>query len=171
MIKARLLSIGMVLGIGFVLVVSLVASAGLAAFTKYFEGLLPVPGSLLQAVNFLVSFLGIAIMFALVLRYVPDATLAWRYLWVGAIINALLFTIGKSLIGLYLGRAAVGSLYGTGGSIVVITVWTYYSAQLFLFGAEFTWVYAQHRTSPHTSQNHRADIVPSSAPRGNKRHV
>jgi membrane protein len=124
-----------------------VVSAVLAALGKFFGGFLPVPVSVLDALNFVISFGGIAVMFALVLRFVPDTRLPWRYLWVGAAINALLFTIGKTLIGLYLGRAAVGSLYGAGGSIVVVIVWTYYSAQLFLFGAEFTWVYRQSESS------------------------
>ncbi len=83
-------------------------------------------------------------MFTLVLRYVPDALVTWREAWVGGILSAFLFTVGKFLIGLYLGRAAIGSLYGAGGSVVVVTVWVYYSAQLFLFGAEFTRVYGQH---------------------------
>ncbi|MEO8593888.1 MAG: YihY/virulence factor BrkB family protein [Candidatus Solibacter sp.] len=143
MVKARIFSVGIVLAIGFLLVVSLVASASLAALGKYFSGLMPVPALVLEAANIVISFVGIAFLFALVLRYVPDARVEWRYLWVGASMSALFFTIGKALIGLYLGRAAVGSIYGAGGSIVVVTVWTYYSAQLFLFGAEFTWVYSR----------------------------
>jgi len=143
MLKQRLLSVGIVLAIGFLLVVSLIASAGLAAVGKYFTSVLPVPPLVLELVNALISFGGIALLFALVLRYVPDVRVEWRHLWVGATISALFFTIGKSLIGLYLGRAAVGSLYGAGGSVVVVTVWTYYSAQIFLFGAEFTWVYSR----------------------------
>ncbi|MEO8371544.1 MAG: YihY/virulence factor BrkB family protein [Candidatus Solibacter sp.] len=143
LIKQRLLSVGIVLAIGFLLVVSLVASAGLAALGKYFTSVLPVPAVVLEAVNMLISFVGIAFLFAMVLRYVPDVRVEWRHLWVGATLSAVFFTIGKSLIGLYLGRAAVGSLYGAGGSVVVMTVWTYYSAQIFLFGAEFTWVYSR----------------------------
>jgi membrane protein len=142
-IKQRLLSIGIVLAIGFLLIVSLIASAALAAVGKYFTSVLPVPAIILEAVNVLISFVGIALLFAMVLRYVPDVRVEWRHLWVGAILSAIFFTIGKSLIGLYLGRAAVGSLYGAGGSVVVVTVWTYYSAQIFLFGAEFTWVYSR----------------------------
>ena len=143
LIKQRLLSVGIVLAIGFLLVVSLIASAGLAALGKYFTSVLPVPAVVLEIVNMLISFVGIAFLFAMVLRYVPDVRVEWRHLWVGATISAVFFTIGKSLIGLYLGRAAVGSLYGAGGSVVVVTVWTYYSAQIFLFGAEFTWVYSR----------------------------
>jgi len=143
LIKQRLLAVGIVLAIGFLLIVSLIASAGLAAVGKYFTSVLPVPAIVLEAVNMLISFAGIAFLFAMVLRYVPDVRVEWRHLWVGATISAVFFTIGKSLIGLYLGRAAVGSLYGAGGSVVVVTVWTYYSAQIFLFGAEFTWVYSR----------------------------
>ena len=120
-----------------------VASAGLAALGKYFTSVLPVPAVVLEVVNAVISFVGIAFLFAMVLRYVPDVRVEWRHLWVGATLSAVFFTIGKSLIGLYLGRAAVGSLYGAGGSVVVVTVWTYYSAQIFLFGAEFTWVYSR----------------------------
>lgn len=145
MVKDKLLSMGMVLAIGFLLVVSLIVSAALATVSKFFSGVLPVPPLMLEAVNLFISWLGTAVMFALVLRYVPDARLAWKYVGVGAAVSAALFAVGKTLIGLYLGRAAVGSVYGTGGSIVVVVVWTYYSAQLFLFGAEFTWVYAQQR--------------------------
>jgi len=138
LLKGRLVSIGMVLAIGFLLVVSLIISVVLAAIGKYLGSVLPAPVRLLEAANFLLSFGGIAIMFTLILRYIPDARLPWRFVITGAILTAFLFTVGKSLIGLYLGRTAIGSLYGAGGSIVVLVAWVYYSAQIFLFGAEFT---------------------------------
>jgi membrane protein len=144
-IKDRLLSVGMVLAIGFLLVVSLIVSALLAAAGKFFGGWLPVSIPLLLALNFIISFVGITIMFALVLRYVPDAPVTWREAWVGGTLSAFLFIVGKILIGLYLGRAAIGSIYGSAGSAVVVTVWVYYSAQLFLFAAEFTRVYGECR--------------------------
>jgi membrane protein len=87
-----------------------------------------------------VSLAGVAVLFALIFKYVPETKIAWRNVWIGASVTALLFTIGKSLIGLYLGRAAVGSAYGAAGSLIVVIVWVYYSAMIFLFGAEFTHV-------------------------------
>ena len=102
--------------------------------------MLPVPESALGAINFIVSFGAITILFALTFRYVPDVTIAWREVWLGASVTALLFTVGKTLIGLYLGKAAVGSAYGAGGSLIALIVWIYYSSMIFLFGAEFTHV-------------------------------
>jgi membrane protein len=146
-IKDRLLSAGMVLAVGFLLVVSLIVSALLAATGKLFAGWLPASIPLLLALNFIVSFAGITIVFTLVLRYLPDAVVTWREAWVGGTLSSFLFTVGKLLIGLYLGRAAIGSLYGAAGSAVVVTVWVYYSAQLFLFGAEFTREFGQEQAS------------------------
>lgn len=140
-IKQRFFSFGMVLAVGFLLLVSLVISAGLAALEKFSSTLLPMPGSVLNTVNFVMSIAGIAVLFALIFKYVPATTkIASRSVWVGATATALLFTIGKFLIGLYLGKAAVGSAYGAAGSLVVVIVWVYYSALIFLFGAEFTHV-------------------------------
>jgi membrane protein len=137
-IKQRFFSFGMVFAVGFLLLVSLVISAALAALGKFFGGLLPVPDFVLSAINFVVSLAGVAVLFALIFRYVPEIKVPWRRIWIGATVTALLFTIGKFLIGLYLGKAAVGSAYGAAGSLVVIIVWVYYSAMIFLFGAEFT---------------------------------
>ncbi len=137
-IKQNIFSYGMVLAVGFLLMVSLVVSAALAVVGKYFGGLLPMPEVALHIVNFVVSFAGISVLFALILRYVPDTRMPWKDLWVGSIVTALLFTVGKFLIGLYLGKAAVGSAYGAAGSLVAVVVWVYYSAMIFLFGAEFT---------------------------------
>jgi membrane protein len=137
-IKSRLFSIGMVLAGGFLLMVSLVVSAVFAAIGKYLGGILPAPAYMLEALNFLISLAGSAALFALILRYVPDERLPWRTISSGAIVTAFLFTVGKSLIGIYLGRSAIGSPYGPGGSVLVVMAWVYYSAQIFLFGAEFT---------------------------------
>lgn len=142
MLREKVLSFGMVLSVGFVLLVSLVISAFLAAISKYFEGLLPVPPMLLEAVNFVVSFAGIALLFAGILKYVPAAPVEWRDVRVGAVITALLFMIGKWGLGFYLGKASPGSSYGAAGSLVVLVLWVYYSAQIFYFGAEFTHVHA-----------------------------
>jgi membrane protein len=114
----------------------------LAAIGKYFGGLLPLPASVLIVFNFLVSFFGIAALFALIFRFVPAIKLPFRYVWPGAIATALFFSLGKTLIALYLGKSSVGSPYGAAGSVIVVIVWVYYSAQIFYFGAEFTHAYA-----------------------------
>jgi membrane protein len=145
MLRERVFSFGMVLSIGFLLMVSLLVSTALSILSKFFSGLLPIPISVLGAVNFLVSIAGIAALFGLIFRFVPAARTPWRHLWPGSMVTALLFTVGKSLIGLYLGKASVGSTYGAAGSIIVLIVWVYYSAQIFLFGAEFTRSYSKHK--------------------------
>jgi membrane protein len=137
-IKQNVFSFGMVLAVGFLLMVSLVVSAALAAIGKYFGGLLPMPEVVLHLVNLIISFAGISVLFALIFRYVPDTRMPWKDLWVGSMVTALLFSAGKFLIGLYLGKAAVGSAYGAAGSLVAVLVWVYYSAMIFLFGAEYT---------------------------------
>lgn len=142
MLRERVLSFGLVLSLGFVLLVSLLVSAALAAVSKYFSGLLPIPAMVLELFNFLVSFAGIAVLFACILKYVPAAPVAWRDVRVGAVATALLFTLGKWALGLYLGSASPGSPYGAAGSLVVLVVWVYYSAQIFYFGAEFTHVHS-----------------------------
>ena len=139
-IKQRFFSFGMVLAVGFLLLVSLVISAALAALGKFFGGFLPMPEFVLSVIDFVVSLAGTAVLFALIFRYVPGTKIAWKAVWIGATVTALLFTIGKFLIGLYLGKAAVGSAYGAAGSLIVVIVWVYYSAMIFLFGAEFTHV-------------------------------
>ncbi len=142
MVRERFFSLGMVIGVGFVLLVSLLASAALDAITKFFSGLLPIPAVVLGAINFLVSLVGIAILFGFILKYVPETKVDWDDVRVGATATALLFTIGKTLLGLYLGKASPGSAYGAAGSLVVMVIWVYYSAQIFFFGAEFTHVHA-----------------------------
>ncbi len=138
MLREKVLSFGMVLSVGFILLVSLVVSACLAAVSKYFSALLPVPPMLLEAANFVVSFIGIALLFAAILKYVPAARVDWRDVRVGATATALLFMLGKWALGFYLGKASPGSGYGAAGSLVVLVLWVYYSAQIFYFGAEFT---------------------------------
>ncbi len=142
MVKDRFLSFVAVLGTGFLLLVSLVLSAGLAALGKWFAGWLPANEAILQVLNFVVSFGVITLLFAMMFKMLPDARIAWSDVWVGAAMTALLFTVGKFLIGLYLGKSDVGSAYGAAGSLVILLVWVYYSAQILLFGAEFTQVYA-----------------------------
>jgi membrane protein len=141
-IKDRFLSFVAVVGTGFLLLVSLVLSSALAALGKWVSGVLPVPEAVLQALNFLVSFVVITGLFALIFKVLPDVRVAWRDVWVGAALTAALFTIGKFAIGLYLGKSNVASAYGAAGSLVIVLVWVYYSAQILLYGAEFTQVYA-----------------------------
>src|SRR5688572_18209652 len=142
-VKERFWSFAMVVGVGFLLLVSLAISAWIAAMGTFVGGVLPVPAWLLEAVNAVFSTVVIALMFAMIFKLLPDVTIAWRNVWLGATVTALLFTAGKSLIGLYLGRTAVGSAYGAAGSLVVILIWIYYSAQILFFGAEFTKVYTR----------------------------
>jgi membrane protein len=142
LIKDKLFSFGMVLSVGFLLLVSLVLSAGLAYVGRYFGNLVPLPTPVLEAINFIVSIAVITALFALMFKYVPNAEVSWRNVGVGAVGTAVLFTIGKFLLGLYLGKASVGSPYGAAGSLVAVVVWIYYSAQIFFFGAEFTHAYA-----------------------------
>jgi membrane protein len=143
MIRDRIFAFAMILGAGFLLLISLLASAVLQVIEKYFSSLLPVSGTMLWWANFIGSFILIALLFALIFKYVPDVDIRWKDVWLGAFVTALLFTIGKLLIDLYLGKAGVGSAYGAAGSLVAVVVWIYYSAQIFLFGAEFTKVYAE----------------------------
>jgi membrane protein len=158
LLRARLLSFGMILGIGFLLMVSLVVSAGLAALGRWWA---PVFGGwelLAQGANVLISFGLITVIFALIYKIMPRVRVQWRDVWVGASVTALLFTIGKSLIGLYIGRSGVTSGFGAAGSLAVVLVWVYYSAQIFLLGAEFTWVYA------HTFGSRRGEARPGALP-------
>ena len=141
-IKVRLLSFALVAGIGFLLLVSLVLSAGLAALGKVMVGLLPAQETIWHAINFVISFGVITLLFGLIFKVLPDAKIAWRDVWTGAIITALLFNLGKLLLGLYLGRSGVTSAYGAAGSLVVVLLWVYYSAQILLFGAKFTQIYS-----------------------------
>lgn len=141
-IKDRFLSFVAVLGTGFLLLVSLILSSALAAFGKWFGGLLPLPEAVLQLMNFAFSFLVVTGLFALIFKVLPDAKVAWRDVWIGAALTSALFTIGKFALGVYLGKSNVASAYGATGSLVLVLLWVYYSAQILLYGAEFTQVYA-----------------------------
>jgi membrane protein len=154
LIRARVLSFGMILGIGFLLMVSLVVSAALSALGNWWAPIFGGWELLLQGVNLLVSFALITVIFALIYKIMPRARVEWRDVWIGASVTALLFSIGKSLIGLYIGRSGVTSGFGAAGSLAVLLVWVYYSAQIFLLGAEFTWVYA------HSHGSRRGQAVP-----------
>ncbi|RJP76933.1 MAG: YihY/virulence factor BrkB family protein [Candidatus Zixiibacteriota bacterium] len=142
-IRDRLISFGMVLSIGFVLMVSMLLSATIAAMGNYLGRLLNIPPAALTVINFVVSFLVVTLLVAMIFRYLPAARVRWSDLWLGAGLTAILFTIGKTLIGFYLGQSATASTYGAAGSLVVLLIWVYYSTQILFFGAEFTQVYAQ----------------------------
>jgi membrane protein len=142
-IRTRFLSFAMVLGVGFLLMVSLLLSALIAGAGSYLNALLPALEPLSHLTNAVVTFLVMTLLVAAIYKWLPDAQVAWHDVWTGAILTAALFTLGKFLIGLYLGKAGLGSAYGAAGSLVVLIVWVYYSAQVLFFGAELTQVYAR----------------------------
>ncbi|AFY88546.1 YihY/virulence factor BrkB family protein [Chroococcidiopsis thermalis] len=142
-LRDRFLSFTMVLGVGFLLLVSLVLSAGLSGLVNFLGSLLPGIGALLQIANFVLSFAVTTLLFGLIYKVLPDVKIAWSDVWSGAIVTSLLFSIGRFALGLYLGNSSFGSTYGAAGSVVIILVWVYYAAQILFFGAEFTQVYAR----------------------------
>jgi len=142
LLRSRLLSFGMILGIAFLLIVSLVASAAIAALGRWWSAAFGEWELLLQAVNALVGFGLTTAVFAMIYKLMPRVDVRWHDVWLGAATTALLFTIGRMLIWLYIGKSGIASGFGAAGSVAIIFVWVYYSAQIFLLGAEFTWVYA-----------------------------
>jgi len=153
-VKVRLLPFMMVLGVGFLMLVSLLISAGLVAVVSFFGKVTGIGSAelMLQAAGFLLSFGAMTLLFAMIYKVLPDATVKWRDVWLGAAFTALLLAVGTLAIGLYLGNAGIGSAYGAAGSLVVLLLWIYYWAQLLLFGAEFTHVRAK---------RHGAHVVPT----------
>jgi len=141
-IKDRFASFSMVLGVGFLLLVSLVVSAGLAAVTQLMGGWLPRFAALVYFLDLAVSFAFITFLFALIYKFIPDVRITWKDVWIGAAMTSFLFSIGKLLIGFYLGHSTVTSIHGAAGSLVTLLLWVYYSSLIFFFGAEFTQVYA-----------------------------
>jgi membrane protein len=146
-IKDRFFSFAMVLGTGFLLLVSLVVSAAVNLIGGWMSSILPLPEAVLHVLNLVASFAVVTLLFAAIFKVLPDAVIEWKDVWVGAMATAVLFVIGKSLLGMYLGRGSVASAYGAVGSLVVVLLWVYYSAQIVFFGAEFTQVYARARGS------------------------
>lgn len=142
LLRARVLSFGLVLGLGFLLIVSLLFSAAVAALQKWWLAGMEGWSYLLGAFNFLSGFLLLTLMFAMIYKFMPRVRIGWADVWVGSLVTALLFSAGRSVIGLYMGYSAVASGFGVASSLVVLLVWIYYSAQIFLLGAEFTRAYA-----------------------------
>lgn len=142
LLKDRFLSFGFILVVGFLLLVSLLLSAAIAFLAEWMGQITPSLELLAHVLNFGLSFGIITVLFALMFKYLPDVKIVWKDVWLGAVITAALFTLGKTALGLYLGRSAVGSSYGAAGSLVVLLLWVYYSAQILFFGAEFTQVWA-----------------------------
>lgn len=147
LLRARFLSFGLILGLAFLLTASLVVSAAVAAAGAYFSGLMPGWELLLQALNFALSLGVETVLFAMIFKLMPSVRIAWSDVWIGAVVTAALFEIGKVLIALYVGKAGVSSTYAAAGSMAVLLIWVYYAAQIFLFGAKFTRVYATERGS------------------------
>ncbi|MGZ8994809.1 MAG: YihY/virulence factor BrkB family protein [Burkholderiaceae bacterium] len=143
LIRARLLSFGMILGVAFLLIVSLVVSAAIAAMGKWWSGVFGSWEVLAQLVNLVFGFAVTTAGFAMIYKIMPRVKVRWQDVWLGAAVTAFLFTIGRFLIGLYIGKSGIASGYGAAGSLVIVFVWVYYSAQIFLLGAEFTWIYAR----------------------------
>jgi len=147
LIRARATSLGLVAALGFLLIVSLAVSAGLTAFGNYLDSIIPIGKLIFPILNFVVSLALLATLFAAIYKVLPDRRLEWRDVIIGAIVTSVLFTIGKSLIGWYLGSSAVASSYGAAGGLIVLLLWVYYSVQIFLLGAEFTKIFANQHGS------------------------
>jgi membrane protein len=162
LLRTRLLSFGMILGIGFLLLVSLVMSAALAALGTWWGDRFPAWGTLVEIINAVLSLGLITASFAMIYKFLPRARIAWKDVWAGALCTAVLFELGKLLIGIYLGKTKVATGFGAAGSLAVFLVWVYYSAQIFLLGAEFTWVYAYR----HGSRSGEAPPEPPPPRRG-----
>lgn len=141
-IKDRFFSFTMVLGVGFLLLVSLILSTILAAISQFISGWAPEAVLLARILNFVIMFGSVTFLFALIFKVIPDVKISWRDVWLGAVVTALLFSIGKWAIGFYLGQSAPASTYGAAGSLIALLLWVYYSAQILFLGAEFTQVYA-----------------------------
>jgi membrane protein len=149
-LRYRLFTFAVVMAVGFLLLVSLVVSTMLAFLGNFVNSHMAVPPVVALVLEPVISIVVTTLLFALIYKYIPDVPVKWRDVQIGALFTAVLFSIGKSLIGLYLGKASVGSAYGAAGSLVVLLVWVYYSSQVFFFGAEFTKVYSERNDVPHT---------------------
>ena len=165
----RLISFGLVVALGFLLLVSLLVSAGLAALSRYLGSIFPGLTAFWEASNVLVSLFVITVLFALVYKVLPDVRLHWRDVWVGGLVTAGFFSIGKQVIGLYLGTSTVASTYGAAASVVVLLIWVYYSAQVVLLGAEFTRFYVENLRGAAAPMKHAVhDPEPQMGPESDK---
>jgi membrane protein len=162
LVRDRILSFGFILVVGFLLLVSLLLTAAVAVVAQWFGGMLPAMETLAQILNFVLSLAVITLLFGMIFKFLPDAKIAWHDVWIGAFITALLFTVGKFALGLYLAKSGVGSSYGAAGSLIVLLLWVYYSSQILFFGAEFTQVYAN-RFGSHVAPTDNAVSVPKHA--------
>ena len=164
-LRQRFFSFAMVLAIGFLLLVSLVVTAVLSSFTSMLTSFLGDATFVAHAIDILVSFGFVTLLFALIYKYVPDVEIQWRDVWVGAALTSILFTVGKYLIGLYIGTSGISSTFGAAGSLITILVWVYYSSLIFFLGAEFTRVYAtQYGSGVAPAENAQPmDAAPQSA--------
>ncbi|UCI06299.1 YihY/virulence factor BrkB family protein [Mesorhizobium sp. B1-1-8] len=153
LVRARAASLGLVAALGFMLLVSLAASTAISALGEFINARLPFGELIVSAINTVVSFVLIALLFAAIYKVLPDRSLKWRDVAVGSLVTTVLFTIGKSLIGWYIGTSAIATSYGAAGALMVVLLWVYYSAQIFLFGAEITRAYSVRRGS-------RKDLAP-----------
>jgi membrane protein len=158
MAREQLLSLSLILAFGFLLLVSLVLSAALGAFGHYLEGIFPGLPLILRILHLALSFGVMSILFAMIFKILPDTPVAWQDVWIGAMTTALLFSAGKYLIGLYIGSSNVASTYGAAGALVIILLWIYYSAQILLFGAEFTKACADRRIALAAAASEEAGI-------------
>lgn len=158
LVLSRLRSFTIALGVGFLLLVSLVVSAALTALQDYLNNWMPGVPALWQTLNVVTSFVIAAVLFAMIYKYLPDAKITWSDVWIGAAVTAALFTAGKYVIGLYLGQTAVASAFGAAGSFAVLLIWIYYSALISFFGAEFTQVYARLYGSKIRPSSHAARV-------------
>jgi membrane protein len=163
LVRARAKSLGLVAALGFLLVVSLAVSAALTAFAGKVNATLPFGGTILSALNVLISLALISFLFAAVFKVLPDRDLEWRDVALGAIITAVLFIIGKSLIGWYIGSSAIASTYGAAGGLIVLLLWVYYTSQIFLFGAELARAYASQRGRRRASLKREEEVRPAAA--------
>lgn len=145
LIRARATSLGLVASLGFLLMASLVVSTALTAFGEYINAVLPFGATILAVLNGILSLSLLTVLFAAIYKVLPDCHVDWRDVAIGAVATAILFMIGKSIIGWYIGRSGVASGYGAAGALIIVLLWVYYSAQIFLFGAEFTKAYADQR--------------------------
>jgi membrane protein len=160
-IQDRILSFGFILVLGFLLLVSLLLTAAIALVGEWF-GTGPGMETLAQILNFVLSLALITVLFAMIFKFLPEAKIAWHDVWIGAFLTAVLFTVGKFVLGLYLGKSGVDSSYGAAGSLIVLLIWVYYSSQILFFGAEFTQVYAN-RFGSQVAPSDNAVAVPKHA--------